>query len=280
LVQARQSWKNLTDLFASTAENERPRTSLPDPRGNLFLENISVRLTETAEPQIKGVSLKLASGQSIGIVGPSGSGKTTLARVIAGALTPTLGTVRLDGADYRARTSDDLARHIGYVPQNPVLFPGSIKDNISRFSIDLGGEADEIDARTVAAAQAAGVHNMILQLGQGYDTVLGLAGSGVSAGQTQRIALARALYGDPVLLVLDEPNSALDQEGELALMTAILAATARGAAVVIVAHRAGILSRADRLLTLRDGAVQIEGPREEVLASMQNAAARARERPQ
>ena len=280
LTQAMTSWKTLTDLFASTAGVDRPRTALPTPSGKLQVEGVTVRFPETETPQLRQVSLTLQPGQTLGVVGPSGSGKTTLARVIAGALSPTAGTVRLDGAEYEARDSDELARHIGYLPQNPSLFAGSIKDNISRFSSAMGVSPTEVDARAVAAAQAAGAHDMILRLGHGYDTPLGPYGAGVSAGQAQRIALARALYGDPALLVLDEPNSNLDQDGEVALMTAILAAAARGAAVVIVAHRAGVLSRVDRLATLRDGVIQMEGPREDVLTKMRAAAPAVGARPQ
>lgn len=280
LTQAMTSWKTLTDLFASTAGVDRPRTALPPPAGKLQVEAVTVRFPETETPQLRQVSLALQPGQTLGVVGPSGSGKTTLARVIAGALTPTAGAVRLDGAEYEARDSDELARYIGYLPQNPSLFAGSIKDNISRFSSALRTAPAEIDARAVAAAQAAGAHEMILRLAHGYDTQLGPYGAGVSAGQAQRIALARALYGDPALLVLDEPNSNLDQDGEVALMTAILAAAARGAAVVIVAHRAGVLSRVDRLATLRDGVIQMEGPREDVLTRMRAVAPAVGARPQ
>ncbi|QTC91194.1 type I secretion system permease/ATPase [Brevundimonas goettingensis] len=268
LTQARTSWKALVDLFVATAEVERPRTALPAPAGKLRVEAVTVRLPGTETPQLRQVSLVLSPGQTLGVIGPSGSGKTTFARVIAGALTPTAGIVRLDGADYGARESDDLARHIGYLPQNSSLFAGSIKDNISRFAAATGAPVAEVDSRAVEAAMSAGAHEMILRLPKGYDTMLGPFGAGVSAGQAQRIALARALFGNPALLVLDEPNSSLDQEGEIALMNAILAAAARGAAVVIVAHRAGVLARVDRLMTLRDGAVQMEGPREDVLAKI------------
>lgn len=271
LTQALTSWKTLTDLFVATPGVDKPRTALPPPAGKLQVEGVGVRFPDTEQPQLRSVSLTLMPGQTLGIVGPSGSGKTTLARVIAGALTPQAGTVRLDGAEYDLRDTDELARYIGYLPQTPSLFAGSIKDNISRFASSLGATPQQVDADAVAAAQAAGAHDMILRLPNGYDTVLGAFGSGVSAGQAQRIALARALYGSPALLVLDEPNSALDQEGEVALMNAILGAAARGAAVVIIAHRAGVLSRVDRLLTMKDGAVQIEGPREDVLARMRAA---------
>jgi ATP-binding cassette subfamily C protein len=182
--------------------------------------------------------------------------------------------VRLDGAEFEAREGDELARWIGYLPQVPSLFAGSIKDNISRFATAIGVDQELADRNAVKAAMAAGAHELILRLPNGYDTVLGPYGQGLSAGQAQRVALARALYNDPVLLVLDEPNSNLDQEGEAALMQAILGAAARGAAVVIIAHRAGVLARVDRLLMMRDGVVQLEGPREEVLEKMRATAGR------
>lgn len=269
LVQGLASWDKLKTLFVETAAVDRPRTSLPPPKGRVAAETVSVRFPNTDQPQLRQVSLRLEPGQTLGVIGPSGSGKTTLARVLAGAITPTVGLVRLDGADYGLRESDELARFIGYMPQTPSLFPGSVKDNISRFAGALGVSAPEIDAGAVRAAQAAGAHEMILKLPQGYDTELGPLGAGLSAGQAQRVALARALYGEPVLLVLDEPNSNLDQEGETALMNAILGAAQRGAAVVVVAHRAGVLQRVDRLLMLNGGVVQAEGPRDEVLAALQ-----------
>ncbi len=263
LVQARTSWRGLVDLFADTADQDAPRTALPAPIGQISIEAVAVRAPGTELPQLRNVSVSVSPGQILGVIGASGSGKTTLARVMAGALKPDAGSVRLDGSAFDARDSDALARHIGYLPQNPVLFAGSIKENIARFS---GGATMDEDA--IRAARAAGVHDLIQRLPGGYDRVLGPRGSGLSAGQTQRVALARALFGEPVLLVLDEPNSALDQEGEAALIEAITAAAARGAAVVIVAHRAGVLARVDRLLALKDGVVQVEGPREEVIARL------------
>ena len=272
LIQAGTSWKTLTDLFASTAAVERERTTLPDPQGRLQVEGVSVKFPDTEAPQLRSVSFSLKPGQTLGIIGASGSGKTTLARVIAGAMKAQSGTVRLDGAEYEAREGDELARWIGYLPQSPSLFAGSIKDNISRFATSIGVDQETADRDAVAAAMAAGAHELILRLPNGYDTQLGPFGQGLSAGQAQRVALARALYRNPVLLVLDEPNSNLDQEGEAALMQAILGAAARGATVVIIAHRAGVLARVDRLLMMRDGVVQMEGPREEVLERMRGAA--------
>jgi len=274
LVQARASWKTLTDLFAGTASADRERTALPAPVGRLQVEGVMVKFPETDAPQLRGAAFTLQPGQTMGVIGASGSGKTTLARVVAGAVNPQAGTVRLDGAEYDARDGDELARFIGYLPQTPSLFAGTIKDNISRFDIDAGVPRDVADTGAVKAAMAAGAHELIQRLPNGYDTVLGPYGQGLSAGQAQRVALARALYGDPVLLVLDEPNSNLDQEGESALMQAVITAAARGAAVVIIAHRAGVLARVDRLLVMRDGAIQLDGPREEVLEKMRAAAGR------
>lgn len=268
LVQARSSWSQLVELFAQTADEDRPRTALPRPAGRFEAEGVTVRLPEVEKPLIQNVRFALQPGRTLGVIGASGSGKTTLARVVSGSLKPTAGVVRLDGAEYDARDGDDLAQHIGYLPQVPSLFAGSIRDNISRFAAATGLEKSAVDQAAVNAAIAAGAHDMIQRLPDGYDTVLGPFGSGVSAGQAQRIALARALYGDPALLVLDEPNSNLDQEGEAALMSAILKAAARGAAVIVVAHRAGVLARVDRLLLMQDGQVQMEGPREEVLARL------------
>ncbi|RZJ79391.1 MAG: ATP-binding cassette domain-containing protein, partial [Brevundimonas sp.] len=258
----------LVALFAGIPDPQHDRTELPRPMGRIEVENVSVRFAEGVEPQLKSISTRLEPGQILGIIGPSGSGKTTLSRVISGALRPGLGVVRLDGADYQAWDSDRLASHVGYLPQQPVLFAGTIKDNIARFGGDQKLSPVEIDAAAVVAAQAAGVHDLILRLPQGYDTMLNADGSGLSAGQTQRIALARALYGEPALLVLDEPNSALDQEGEQALAQAVVAAAERGAAVVVVAHRAGFLQVAHRLLLMKNGQVEMQGSREDVLARL------------
>ncbi|WP_313454342.1 type I secretion system permease/ATPase [Brevundimonas sp.] len=267
LVQARTSWAGLIDLFVRTADVDRVRTALPPPKGRVQLENGVVRHAGASAPQLKAVSLRVEPGETLAVIGPSGSGKTTLARVLAGAIRPTAGTARLDGADYEAWSSDILARHIGYLPQNPSLFAGTIRDNIARFS-GADQERHAVDASVVDAAKAAGAHDMILRLPEGYDTELGPFGAGVSAGQAQRVALARALFGDPALIVLDEPNSNLDQEGEAALTASLRGVAARGAAVVIVAHRAGVLAGVDRLLVMRDGAVHLDGPREEVLAKV------------
>jgi ATP-binding cassette subfamily C protein len=270
--QARGALNNLIKLFPPGRGLEVSGTQLPAPTGALALEQVAVRAPGEGPVLLRGVSLKLTPGEVLGVIGPSGAGKTTLARVAAGAVTPELGTVRLDGANLADWDGDRLGRYIGYVPQDSGLLAGSIKDNISRFEIWSGGDPAIVDAEVVAAAQAAGVHELILRLPKGYDTTLGAGGRGLSAGQAQRVALARALYGQPPLLVLDEPNSALDADGETALNNAILAAKARGAAILIVAHRTGILNIADRLLVLREGQVELVGPRTEVVAKMAAAA--------
>jgi len=277
--QTRGALNNLVKLFPPRGM-EVAGTQLPAPTGALALEQVAVRAPGEGPILLRGVSLRLAPGEILGVIGPSGAGKTTLARVACGAITPDAGTVRLDGASLDDWDGDRLGRYIGYVPQDSALLAGSIKDNISRFAgwapKDEAGNAGPtpatIDATVVAAAQAAGVHELILRFPNGYDTLLGAGGRGLSAGQAQRVALARALYDNPTLLILDEPNSALDADGETALNNAILAAKARGAAILIVAHRTGILNIADRLLVLRDGQVERVGPRAEVVAQMAAAA--------
>ena len=216
-----------------------------------------------------GVSFRADPGQILGIIGPSGSGKTTLGKIIVGALQPTLGTVRIDGARITDWDQDELGQYLGYMPQEPSLFEGTVKENIARFqkgaTID---EAKAIDEAVVAAAKEAGVHELILQLPKGYDTELGLMGSGLSAGQSQRLALARALYGNPRILVLDEPNAFLDQSGEESLIRAIANARARKATVIVIAHRRGVLQAVDRLLVLEDGKPRLLGPAADVVARL------------
>lgn len=264
VIQARDGFRTLVELFQQ-APVTTPRTRLPAPKGHLRAEQASVRTPDGAGMILRGVSFDLNPGEIIGVVGPSGAGKTTLARVLVGALTPDHGCVRIDGADLADWQHERLAAHIGYLPQNCGLFAGTVKENIARFASILESDPREIDERTVAAATAAGAHEMILRLPEAYETQLGAGGGGLSAGQAQRLALARALYGDPRIFVLDEPNSNLDSEGETALERAIAAQKARGAALVVIAHRLNILGVADKLLVLRDGAVDLYGPRRDVL---------------
>ena len=271
VVQARGALKTLSELFAGDVA-ETPRTQLPTPLGALKFDKVVQRAPGSDALVLKGVVFAMQPGEVLGVVGPSGAGKTTLARLAVGAVPPDAGVVRLDGANLTDWDPDRLGRHVGYLPQDNALIAGSIRDNISRFAIWRGEDPATIDAAVVAAAQAGGVHDMILKLPKGYDTALTHGGRGLSAGQGQRVALARALYGDPAVLVLDEPNSALDAEGEMALAKAIAGAKARGAAILIIAHRTGVLAAADRLMVLRDGVVDRIGPRADVLAAMSGAA--------
>ena len=267
IVQARAAFATVRDLLAEEGPDAH-RTQLPKPKGALKVEGAYVR-APTGAVVLKGVNFAVKPGQFLGVVGPSGGGKTTLARVIAGALRPDAGSVRVDGADLKDWDQDRLARWVGYLPQDSALFAGSIRDNISRFEHWTGADKETVDAKVVAAAQSAGAHDLILRLPQGYDTVLGVGGRGLSAGQMQRVALARALYGEPTLVILDEPNAFLDAEGEAALMKALTELKARGASIVVIAHRTGVLSQADHLLVLADGAVDLYGPRDEVIAKLE-----------
>jgi PrtD family type I secretion system ABC transporter len=268
LVRARAAYSKLSDLLDSAAPSTA-LTVLPEPKGRVDVEQVTVG--RTAETRIlAGVNLVLEPGEVVTIVGPSGAGKSTLMRVIAGALVPDAGQVRIDGARLADWESDRLGGYVGYLPQSVSLFAGTVKENISRFA--TAGDQAEIDAQVVTAAQAALAHDMILRLPSGYDTMLGWEGQGLSAGQAQRIALARALFRDPALLLLDEPNSHLDAEGEAQLLQTIVAAKARGAAVAMIAHRMSVLSVSDKIVVMRDGRIEVAGARDEVIARLQRPA--------
>ena len=211
------------------------------------------------QPVLANVAFTLLAGKVLGLIGPSGAGKTTLARLAIGNLQPTTGHVRLDGVELSQRAGDDRGRHIGYLPQDTQLFAGSVRDNIAR----MGESSPEA---VIDAARLASVHELILQLPQGYETEVGDGGSALSGGQRQRIALARALFGQPSLVVLDEPNSNLDQPGIEALLNAIANLRVAGTTVIVIAHQPSILQQADFLLVLGDGRMQILGPRDEVIA--------------
>jgi PrtD family type I secretion system ABC transporter len=248
-------------LRAMLLRHPRPgfRTALPAPRGHLAVEAVTVVPPGADTPALRQVSFALQPGEVLGIVGRSGAGKTSLARLVVGAWPAQAGTVRLDGADITQWDPDELGRHIGYLPQDVELFEGTVSENIARFGrVDSG--------RVVAAAQRAGAHEMILRLPKGYDTQIGPAGASLSGGQRQRIALARALHGSPVLVVLDEPNASLDDEGDAALLNAVLALKQAGAAVLLISQRPSVLDVLDRVLVLADGTVRASGPRQEVLA--------------
>ena len=278
VVNARLAWRRL-DAFLAAVPVEPAQMSLPAPIGALVVEQLAAH--PQGRPQtllVRGVQFALRPGQTLAVVGPSGSGKSTLARLLVGAWPPATGKVRLDGADVYAWNKEELGPHIGYLPQGVELLDGSIADNIARF--------DDPDMEKVReAARAVGLHDWIASLPEGYDTALGTDGAQLSGGQRQRIGLARALYGNPRMVVLDEPNSSLDEAGEKALAEAIMAASAKGCTFVIVTHRTQILSVCSHLLLLGDGAQMLFGPRDEVIAAMrentekQQAAVRAAAKP-
>lgn len=264
IIQARQSYRSIDSLLATAPVLAAP-IQLPAPRGAVSVEDVTV-LNDTRDGAIlQAISLSIAAGEVVAIIGPSGAGKSTLARAIAGALLADRGTVRIDGADARDWDPERLARHIGYLPQDSALFAGSIAENIARFDGELGQNRAAIDAAVVTAAKKVGADPLIRRLNGGYDHQLKLGGRGVSAGQAQRIALARAVYGDPAILILDEPNAHLDAEGDSALVAALSALKAQGRTILIVSHKLGILPVVDRMLLLRDGRVELFGPRDEVL---------------
>lgn len=266
--QARQAVATLQRLFADTDAMSAVRTTLPDPVGHLSLKAVQVEGRDGGPAVLRDINFAAAPGQIVGIIGPSGAGKTTLARLLCGAIAPDAGSIRIDGAQMSDWDSESLGRHIGYLPQDAALLPGTVAENIARFAQVGNDDRTAIDARTVAAARAAGAHEMILALPGGYDRLLDIDGGGLSAGQRQRVALARALYGDPAILILDEPNSALDAEGEAALAAALVAARGRGATVIIIAQRSGILTVADQLLVIARGQVEAFGPRDEIMAML------------
>jgi len=235
------------------------RMKLPAPNGKLEVENLIIQLPGVEKPVLQGISFAVEPGQGIGVIGPTGAGKSTLARALVGVMPITRGTVRIDGATSDQRDMDELGRLIGYLPQDVQLFDGTAADNIARFDV----EADP--ARIVEAAKLANVHDLIMRLPKGYDTPLGENGARLSAGQRQRVALARCLFGDPVLFVLDEPNSNLDAEGEAALDRAIRISMARGASVVVIAHRPSALTAIQQVLVLHDGKMAAVGPRDEIM---------------
>ena len=263
IVQARGAYNTLRDLFAETRP-DIALTQLPAPQGRLQAEALTVA-DPTGRVIIGNVSFAVEKGELVGIIGPSGAGKSTLVRALAGATLPSAGIIRIDGADQRNWDAERLAAYFGYLPQEPSLFAGTIKDNISRFAARLGEDRQSVDEAAVAAAKQAGAHELILQLPGGYDYPLGLGGRGLSAGQAQRIALARALFRDPQYLILDEPNANLDAEGDQQLVATLETLKKSGKTILIVAHRLSVLPIVDKLLVMQEGRLRMFGPREEVL---------------
>ncbi len=259
---ARQGWQRLEDLLERFPAPAAQTTRLPRPAERLQVEAIATATPGGERPILREVSFTLEAGEALGIVGPSAAGKTTLARAIAGLWPLVRGSVRLDGADIGQWDTDDLGRYLGYLPQQVELFDGTIAENIARMQDDPSSDA------VIAAARGAGVHDLIVHLPDGYDTRVGAGGSQLSAGQRQRIGLARAIFGDPFLVVLDEPNSNLDAEGEAALDQAIAGLRARGAIVVLIAHRPAALRQVSQILVLQQGQVTGIGERDEMLQRM------------
>lgn len=256
----RSAYTRLTELL----EANPPRKSgmaLPKPLGQISLESVTAIPPGASEAAIKNLSFTLAPGDVLGVIGPSGAGKSTLARLLVGVWPARVGNVRLDGADVYQWNKDELGPHVGYLPQDVELFAGAISENIARF-----GEVDS--EKVVQAAKRAGVHEMILHMPQGYDTMLGDGGAGLSGGQKQRLGLARAMYDDPSFIVLDEPNSNLDDIGERALVAAIMDLRQRGKTIIMITHRTSAISVTNKLLLLRDGMSQLFGPSAEVLAEI------------
>jgi ATP-binding cassette, subfamily C, bacterial exporter for protease/lipase len=259
-VAAKTSYERLGEMLGQFPARE-PGMSLPRPNGVVTAENVYVTPPRAQTAVLKGLNFTFGPAEIIGIIGPSASGKSTLARAMVGVWSTQVGKMRLDGVDIFQWNKEEVGPAIGYLPQDVELFDGTIAENIARF-----GEIDS--EQVIAAAQASGVHDMILHFPQGYDTRIGEAGGVLSGGQRQRIALARSMYGNPAFVVLDEPNSNLDDQGEAALVDAVLSMKARGSTVVLITHRTSVLRVVDRLMLLRDGQVQAFGPRDEVLRAL------------
>ncbi|MEQ1670212.1 MAG: type I secretion system permease/ATPase [Hyphomicrobium sp.] len=263
-ITARISAKRLGDLLTAAAEDESTLVDLPAPKNQLLVESLVVAPPGQREAILKGVSFNLERGDALGVIGPSGSGKSTLARALVGVWSPMTpaSAVRLDGASLDQWTPEKLGRHIGYMPQEIELFDGTVADNIARLDANASSEA------VVAAAQASGSHELIVRLPDGYQTRMGESGKSLSGGERQRVALARALYGEPFLVVLDEPNASLDNAGDNALTEAILSIRRRGGIAIVIAHRPSALAAVNKVLVMANGQARAFGPKDEVLRNM------------
>jgi ATP-binding cassette, subfamily C, bacterial len=271
-----ESWKSVVGAMESYNRVNRlmsasvlaaPRTILPAPKGEIVIDKLVYAVQTAREPIIKQISFGIFPGTSVAMIGSTGAGKSTLGRLIIGALPVTSGTIRLDGSDLRNWDPTQLGRSVGYLPQDVELFPGTIAENIARLRTDVSSED------VLAAAKFAGVHDLIVRLKDGYETVVHERGAPLSGGQRQRVALARAFFGMPKLVVLDEPDAALDQEGELALMRALANAKEAGMTVLVTTQRRNILGALEKILVLRDGMIELYGPRDQVLERMAQTAA-------
>jgi len=261
LFAAKQSWDRLNNALLGFIPQEQTMR-LPQPRGHIQLENVSFAPAGSAALVLINLNVVIQPGEMIGIVGPSGAGKSTLVRLLAGIWKPNTGTVRLDGADVYTWDREEFGRHVGYQPQDTELFSGTIRDNICRF------REDATDEQIVHAAKLANAHDLILRLAKGYETEIGDAGHVLSAGQRQRVGLARTMFGDPRLVLLDEPNANLDAEGEAALDSAIATLKARGATIILVSHKPSAFGHADKILVIRNGTVAGFGKRHEVFQAL------------
>ncbi|WHA05276.1 type I secretion system permease/ATPase [Candidatus Bandiella numerosa] len=263
-ITCRQSYERLAKSF-NRYSSDSDRMSLPEPEGEIEVENVYHAPQGVPKHILKGINFSLNKGEVLAIIGPSASGKTTLAKLLVGIANPSIGTIRIDKASLKDWKKEELGPHIGYLPQDVELFFGTVKENIARMHSDPHYED------VVIAAQLAGVHDMILQLPQGYDTNVGLDGSMLSGGQKQRIGLARTFYGTPKFIVLDEPNASLDTQGEEALMTAISVAKEKEITTIIISHKTSILSIVDKILVMKDGMVASFGPKKDVMAKLKEA---------
>jgi PrtD family type I secretion system ABC transporter len=259
-VTARTSHGRLQELLLSIPE-EAPAMELPPPQGHIHVENLSMIPPGAEKPVLRNINFALAPGETLGLVGPSAAGKSTLCRLLVGVWAPTVGSVRLDAAEVHTWNREAFGRYVGYLPQDVELFNGTVRQNIARM-----GDAE--DSEVVEAARLADVHEMILRLPQGYDTQIGMGGAVLSAGQRQRIGLARALFRQPRVIVLDEPNASLDRVGEAALLRALNSLKKLGTTIVIVAHHASMLGGVDKVLVLNEGRVSAFGPKNEVLVHL------------
>ncbi len=259
-IEAREAYNRLDKLFSTPPEPER--MELPPPSGEVRAEGVSLVLG--GRPVLQNISFALASGEIMGLIGPSAAGKSTLAKVLLGIWPPTAGKVRLDGADILSWDAERLGPYLGYLPQDVELFAGTIADNIAR----LGPKDPD---KIIEAAQKAGIHDMVLRMPKGYDTPIGPGGITLSGGQRQRVGLARAMYGNPKFLILDEPNASLDDEGEQALLRALAQLKEQGSTVILITHKASLLASVDKVLFLRDGQLLIFGPRDAVFQKLAEA---------
>jgi PrtD family type I secretion system ABC transporter len=262
LLNSKKSYDRLKTL-TNDNDQELDLISLPEPAGKLTIEQLAFNLPHAKKPIIKGINIVINPGEVIAVIGPTAAGKSTLAKLIAGIYKPTLGIVRLDNADILNWKPEEIGKYVGYLPQDVELFNGSIKQNIAR--MDKKAKDEDV----VKAAQLAHTHNLILNLPKSYETDIGSWGSSISAGQRQRIGLARAFYGNPKLVILDEPNSNLDQEGEVALAMTLKQASRQKITTIVISHRQNVLGAVEKILVVHDGEAKIFGPRDEVLKKLQ-----------